>query len=298
MRHALETQLALSKVTLDVFTAQPSTITAFGGATLTWDVNVPSDVSDVLDIEIHLNGTPVSPSGELLVTPVATTSYSITASTLGVFKTLGTVTVQVDLTACVALSAEPVFAITEVIKYQIEQNNSLYFHSTSDIVSIQGDRMIVSLHLGYRLKKLPDASVDIDASFALDVVPMPTGGQGSTIQYDFHELAPTGQSIQVNISVAWYLWLIPGAIIALPLIISDAEAKTQAQFTDVITEIVKGLNGWFHQSYVQPPTIDKHDAGFYVNPQGDQRFWINFCPVPPGPTRAGPSVSRRGARPG
>jgi len=57
----------------------------------------------------------------------------------------------------------------------------------------------------------------------------------------------------------------------------DQEAQAALAKTKLDVQL---LNGWFTQSYVQPPRMDRHDAGFYVNPQGDQRFWINFCPAP------------------
>jgi hypothetical protein len=54
----------------------------------------------------------------------------------------------------------------------------------------------------------------------------------------------------------------------------------------MVHEIVAKLNDWFYlQQDIQPGWAwDKHDAGFDVNPQGDQRFWITFCPAPSGPS--------------
>ncbi|MGO9819731.1 MAG: hypothetical protein ACLPTJ_03635 [Solirubrobacteraceae bacterium] len=57
-----------------------------------------------MEITIELNGTPVSTSGQLQVAPESTTSYSISAQAMSYSKTLGTITVQVDLTACIAPS--------------------------------------------------------------------------------------------------------------------------------------------------------------------------------------------------
>jgi hypothetical protein len=80
-------------------------------------------------------------------------------------------------------------------------------------------------------------------------------------------------------------------VIALPIVISGAEDNGHAKAVKMISDIVERLNDWFHQSYVQPPKMDKHDASFYVNPQGDQRFWINFCPAPIPPTSSDPPTS-------
>jgi hypothetical protein len=278
-----QARAALAEVRLDSFKAEPSRIEPFGGSKLAWEVTVPegSDVS----IEIDIDGIPIATSGELLVAPASTTSYQLRAQALGISKVLGTVTADVDLSVCIALSAEPVFAITEVIKYQIKASKSgVYFRSASGpIVAIQNDRMIVTLQLAAHVKYFPDPSIDIDASFALDVVPLPRHGPTAgafPFEYDFHHLVPVDEDISVNISVPWYAWAIPGAIPGLAIALSGYEAKASAQAAEMIGEIVQALDGWFMQSYVQPPKMDKHDAGFYVNPQGDQRFWINFCPAP------------------
>jgi hypothetical protein len=288
-------QAALAKVRLDQFAAEPSTIEPFATSKIGWKVTVQKE-GDVA-VELDLDGTPVATSGEFLVAPESTTSYRLRARALGHSKILGTVTAQVDLAACVALSAEPVEVITAAIKYQINTDTSgIYFRPLlpSDpiipIVAIQDDRMIITLRLAKSVNNFPDPAINIDASFALDVVPIPRHGPGrflagiTTFQYDFHQLAPASQSINVDVSFPFYVWLIPGALIALPIVISGAEDNGHAKAAKMITDIVERLNDWFHQSYVQPPKMDKHDASFYVNPQGDQRFWINFCPAPSSPS--------------
>lgn len=101
---------ALSKMKLDLFEAAPSAIAPFTSSTISWEVTVPKGVD--MEITIELNGTPVSTSGQLQVAPESTTSYSISAQAMSYSKTLGTITVQVDLTACIALSGEPVDVIS------------------------------------------------------------------------------------------------------------------------------------------------------------------------------------------
>ncbi len=280
-----QAQAALAKVRLDHFTAEPSTIGPFTSSKISWEVTVPEEFD--VSVELDIERTPVATSGELLVAPESTTSYRLRARAFSHSKILGTVTVQVDLAACIALSAEPVDTITGVIKYQINADPDIYFRSTSDpIVAIRDDRMIITLRLGGSVKYFPDPSIDIDASFALDVVPLPRSGRGRLLegitifQHDFHQLAPANEDINVDVSFPWYAWLVPGAMIGLVIAISGAEDKGHKRATKIISDIVEALNGWFHQSYVQPPKMDKHDASFYVNPQGDQRFWINFCPPP------------------
>lgn len=286
--HELDQQAraALAKVKLDHFTAEPSTIAPFASSEISWKVAVPAEFEGSVDLDI--DGTPVATSGKVLVAPGANRSYRLRARTLNHSKDLGTITAHVDLAACIALSAEPVFGIAAVIKSRINTDTSgLYFRSTSDpVVSIEDDRMLITLRLAQRRNNAPNPSVDIDASFTVDVVPITPRGRGGLLaddtpfHYHFHQLAPANEKIAVDVSFPWYVWLIPGAMIALPIAISGAEENARAKASEMISDIVEALNGWFHQSHVQPPTMDKHDAGFYVNPQGEQRFWINFCPVP------------------
>ena len=279
-------QEILAKVRLDHFTAEPLTIDPFARSKLSWKVTAPEEFATSGDLAI--NHTYVAPSGELLVAPESTTTYRLDAQIFDQSKVLGSVTVHVGSAACVALSAEPVDVITSVIKFNINTDDSgTYFRPTSvPIVIIQDDRMVVRLRLAHKVDWFPDPSIDIDAGFALDVVPVPPSGRNrflvgiSPFQHEFHQLAPARENITVDVSFPWYAWLVPGAMIALPIVISGIEQKSQAKATTMVDDIVAALNGWFHQAYVQPPKMDKHDAGFYVNPQGSQRFWTTFCPVP------------------
>ena len=295
-------QAALAEVRLDHFTAEPLTIEPFAISTISWKVTVQKE-GDVA-VELDLDGTPVATTGEFLVAPDSTTSYQLRAKALSHSKILGTVTAHVDLAACIALSAEPVEVITAAIKYQINTDTSgIYFRTllpsepVVPLVAIQDDRMIIALRLAKKVHNFPDPAINIDASFALDVIPIPRHGPGrflagiTTFQHDFHQLTPAHASINVDVSFPFYVWLIPGAVIALPIVISGAEDNGHAKAVKMISDIVERLNDWFHQSYVQPPKMDKHDASFYVNPQGDQRFWINFCPAPTPPTSSDPPTS-------
>jgi hypothetical protein len=284
-------QAALAKVKLDHFTTEPSTIEPFTGTKISWEVAVPDEAEVPVDLDI--DGTPVAASGTFQVAPKSTTSYRLRARALNHSKDLATVTAELDTTACFAQTDEPVWPITQVVKYQITtdpmgQPTGLYFRS-APIVSIKDDRMFVTLRLKQHATKWysPDPSIDIDASFKLDVIEIPRQGLGgglladiTALQHHFHQLAPADEKIEVDVSVPWYVWLIPGAMIGLPIALSMAEDKSRAKTTKMIAEIVEALNGWFHGSAFRPPKADKHDAGFYRNPQGEERFWITFCPVP------------------
>jgi hypothetical protein len=282
-------QVALEAVKLEHFTAEPSTIGPFGESKLSWGVTVPRE-SDV-SVDFDIDGTPVAASGELFVAPESSTSYELRARARKYSRVIGTVAVQVDLGACIALSAEPALLVTAAIRSNISSDKTLRFRSPADpVVAIRDDRMIITLRLTKSVKGAPDPDVDIDASYTLGVIPAPSYGPHHHIgdvdplYQPFHQLSAENKDIAVDISFPWYAWLIPGAMIGLPIAISGGEADGYKSTSGMIDDIVSLLDGWFSQANVQRPQMDKHDAGFDVNPQGEQRFWINFCPFPrPGP---------------
>jgi hypothetical protein len=275
-------EVALAKVKLEYFTAEPLTIEPFTRSKISWKVTVPKEIDASVDLDI--DNTFVATSGEFSVAPEATTSYRLRAQVADHSKILGTVTVQVGLEACVAGQYGPVPGITSEIGSHIGSSN--YFRS-DPVVTIQDDLMVIRLRLKHEVNGFPDPSIDIDASFGLDVIPVPPSGSRrflaiTPFDHVFHQLAPANMSIKVDASFPWYVWLIPGAMLILPIILSDIEGKAYAVATDMINEIVDLLNGLsdFLWPDLRPPKMDKHDASFYVNPQGNQLFWVNFCPVP------------------
>jgi len=275
----LQARTALEQITLETFTVDPSRIDPFGRSTLSWAVSIPE--GSEMPVNLEIDGTPVGASGELLVAPESTRSYQLRVSAWNYSQVLGTVTVDVDLARCIALSEDPIFQLTAVIKYRVDTDKSnVVFRTTSEpILSIQGNQMIVRLHLSSTDIGGPD--IDIDASFELGVAPIPPYGPAQNIivsEHNFHRLVYLNPSTNVDVSFPWYVWLVPGAMLILPIVRSGIESQGHAKATEIIKGIVDCLNDWFKQSFVQPPGMDKHDAGFYVNPQGG-RFWVTFCPV-------------------
>jgi hypothetical protein len=282
-----QAQAALAKVKLDHFTAEPSTIEPFTGTKISWEVAV-LDESEV-PVDLDIDGTPVAPSGTFEVAPKSTTSYRLSARAHNHSKEVGTLIAHLDSTACIAKTDEPTWLIKQVIKGRITTDPAQLYFRSEPIVSIRDDRMFIHLHIAQRLKSnwnLPDPIIDIDASFTLDVIPIPRQGGGGLLgdttafQYHFHQLAPANEEVSVAVNVHWWWWLIPGLAFYLIYALSGAADAPRAKATKMIAEITEALNGWFHGSDVNPPKMDKHDAGFYVNPQGEERFWITFCPVP------------------
>lgn len=278
-----EAQTALAQTTLALLTADPATIKPFTSSALSWKVTVPNerDVAVTLD----LAGVSVATSGQWAVSPESTQSYQLRARAGRYSKILGTVIVSVDMRACIALSDSPIFLVTQLINNGIKLDKSgLYFQHVPfpSVIGIAGNKMIIRLLLAQDVKYIEDPKITIDASFELGVVVAPTlpVRPGAAHPYAYHQLAPANEVVNVDVSFATYLWLVPGAMIFLPIESANAQRKAQAKMQTIISEIVSLLNGWFVDSDVQPPKMDKHDASFYVNPQGDQRFWVTFCPVP------------------
>jgi hypothetical protein len=152
--------------------------------------------------------------------------------------------------------------------------------------------MVIALRLTKQVSNFPDPAINIDASFGLEVDPIPRTGRGSVLAgvtpagSERLELVPANKVVSADVSVPWWAWGIPGAQIPLVIAINAAQDKAEKSANNMIHEIVGTLNDWFSlQQDIQPGWAwDKHDAGFYVNPQGSQRFWIRFCPAPSGPS--------------
>jgi hypothetical protein len=297
-----EAQAALGRVKLDLLTAEPSIITPFTNmnSTVRWKVSLPDGFDDVT-VELELEGMPIPTSGQFSVAPQTTQSYRLTAHARRYSKVLGMVTVEIDLGECKIHSDDSfIFAITQTIKYQIETDPAgLRFRAPippqppfPPLVTITGDRMVIALRLTKQVSNFPDPAINIDASFGLEVDPIPRTGRGSVLAgvtpagSERLELVPANKVVSADVSVPWWAWGIPGAQIPLVIAINAAQDKAEKSANNMIHEIVGTLNDWFSlQQDIQPGWAwDKHDAGFYVNPQGSQRFWIRFCPAPSGPS--------------
>jgi len=276
----LQARAALEQVRLDTFTVDPSRIDPFGRSTLSWAVSIPEDSE--IPVNLDIDGIPVAASGELLVAPESARSYQLRASAWNYSQVLGTVTVEVDLTTCIALSEDPIFQLTAVIKSRVDpKKTGVELRSPSEpILTVQGNQMNVRLRLRSTHTAGPD--IDIDASFELGVAPIPPHRPAQNIiisQQDFHRLVYLNPSTNVDVSFPWYLWLIPGAMLLLPILRSGIESHGRVKAAETIEGITNCLNDWFKEPFIQPPRMDKHDAGFYATPQGEGRFWVTFCPV-------------------
>lgn len=92
----------LGDVTVNSFTASPSTIRPGGASTLKWDVTLPQGCA----VKLFLNGSAVSKSGSRSVEPTTTTNYRLVGKMLTVQQQLRAVNVNVDTSQCITQSVD------------------------------------------------------------------------------------------------------------------------------------------------------------------------------------------------
>jgi len=273
---------ALDEVTLELFTVEPQALAPFESAALRWRVNVPLKVG--ADVSIWLNGAEVGESGEQRVAPEQTAVYRLSARAGRAGKQLGQVTLDVNLSACVTRQDTQVVkwvagAIAEKIH---ERTDGVYLQagngSANPAVTITDGQMNLHLVLGKSINNFPDPTITIDASFGLDVVPGPPPVVVLPTPWTMIPpvLAPVNKDIHTDVSFPWYAWLVPGAMIGLPIAISGAEADAYHAADSMIDDIVADLlNGFF----AAPPHMYKQSVALFVDSFGGE-FGVRFCPAP------------------
>jgi hypothetical protein len=213
----------LTKVSLRSFTVNPARIGPFGAALLRWEVDGPAGVSFALE----LNGQRVAHRGERVAQPLSSTTYSLVASARGGRRTMGSVRLDVNLAGCTTAQLNNPKALIEgALTNAIEATDGIYFRS-KPVVTFSPGRIAFRLHLGADLDKLPDPTIRIEGGFGLQV----HDGQ----------LVAVGESVSADVSVPRYAWLIPGAMIALPIALSQAEQTARATARNAIAGLVNLL---------------------------------------------------------
>jgi hypothetical protein len=150
------------------------------------------------------------------------------------------------------------------------------------IVTITQDRMNVYLVLTKSVNNFPDPTITITSSFGLDIVPGPPRKLRPPLDTTLPIRVPpvigaVNKDINVDISFPWYAWLVPGAMIGLPIAISNGEADAERDTASMIDSIAAGLNGLF----ATPSNTYKEHVALYVDDCGDSEFEVTFCPPPP-----------------
>ena len=268
----------LEEVTLHHFTADPTGILPFGSSTLSWRVDGPAG------FHVKLNVTTVARIGTRVVQPTESVTYRLYAHAGPHSKFLGLVAVTVNLAQC--RSAENGFVVQllgNALQEGIDARNDIYFRAVSrrnalgrvtfvpsvPEVSIAPDRVRFILKLGGRVDWFPDPDIDVDARFGL------------TVSSDFpvgRSIVPTNEDIKVKASLPFYAWLIPGAAVALPIVLGNAEDETRAGMRDAIRSFVsQGIDGYFNALPVLAG-LEAHSVRIHTGgPDGIVE--ATFCPT-------------------
>jgi hypothetical protein len=146
-----------------------------------------------------------------------------------------------------------------------ERTDGVYLRSDPQ-VTIVSDQMKLHLSLGKKISVIgisADPTITIDAGFGLAVVPgtapltlrhLVLGDRPGVLEFP-PKLAPVAKDIRTDCSFPWYVWLVPGAMIALPIAASGAEADAYRSADSMIDDIVDELlNGYFQSR----PNTYKH----------------------------------------
>jgi hypothetical protein len=282
----------LDEVSVQSFTATPSTIAPFSSTTIRWSVTAPQGVT------IAMNEFPGPNSGERTFSPTTTSTFHLTAKVGRYTKNIAAVTVHVDLAQCLTLDSNQLpQLLSDQITASINADPTLYFRLTSvpgplglgqivqstPGVTITLDEIHIGLSLGKRVDYFPDPDIEITTTFALEVVADATSHAG------VRSIVAYGRTINVDVSFPWYAWAIPGAAVALPIVIDGIKEKATKNAEQMIATIVgppgpplpdapRNLNTFF----VPPAGLEKHDVKLYVDPDGKGIFAVVFCP-PAGP---------------
>jgi hypothetical protein len=292
-----EAMFLLNKVKRHSFAANPAAIGPFGPSLLSWSVTAPEGVT------IRLDGLTVEASGERWLLPAATETHRLSAKAGSISKSLGVASVHVNDLQCRTLDDAllPTFLAVGIQKGIEEDDSGVYFRMIPGLdpaggflryvrskpsVSISTDRLTIALQLGKVVNNFPDASIDLSISFGLQVV------QDSFSIIGHRRIAATAEVITVDISFPFYAWLIPGAMIGLPIAIDGGKEEARARSMKMINQIVgqtglgiaidetghaieeKSLNNYFQN----PAGMEKHDVQLYVNSVGQGIFAVQYCP--------------------
>jgi hypothetical protein len=261
----------LDKVTLKHFTASPSNVDAFGASTLSWRVDGPAG------FRVRIDGLPVSKSGTKSVQLPETHTFRLYAFAGRASKFLGSATVSVNLAACINRESSLIDEIVAgALKQEIDKRDDIYFRDGSKPqVTITPGRIRFVLKLASVLNNFPDPSVDIDVSFGLGVAADEIAG--FNVQILGRKLVPTVVSINVDVSVPWWAWLIPGAQIGLAIALDMARDSTKKEMQAVVNKLVDQAISPFFRSLQVPDAMDEHSARIFVI-EGIGAVEVTYCP--------------------
>jgi hypothetical protein len=220
------------------FAANPTTVTPFGTTTLSWQVQVPTDLN--FSVSIFVNGQKVGTSGTLIITVVTQTEVQLGAASPLASVPLKTLSLTLDQTGCQPLAA-PVNLVTGVLQQQLTNR-----FSGSKSFTLRAGGITVTPFDGYVNVAIPldlhvpdwfDATMDIAIELGIAMA-------GQSL------VAVTQPSTNVNINWTW-IQNIAGC--------SEFGAKlSQAFFSDIVeNEIAPQLAQQINQLINSAATVQE-----------------------------------------
>jgi hypothetical protein len=264
----------LSKLKLQQLSATPTQIGPFGESTVRWVVSGPPG-----GFTVTLNGVPVGIAGSQLVQPLATTGYTLAARAGPYTRTLGYVTVQVDLDACqiIAQPAEDVHKMLSnfVRSAVLGSDSSLYFRQYQvtvkgvtvtetyvPVITFLPGLIQIVLNLGKRINDKPDPSIDVTIVMSLSIV-------DGALQAGY-------QNVTGTVSEPWWVYALPGAIIWLSIELSAAQDALPMEFAPLIAAIPEFLA---EAVYPLGPGMKYQNILIVADPT-TQPIQLMACPAP------------------
>lgn len=274
----------LEQVNLRNFQATPQLLQPFQSSVLRWQVEAPNGV------RIKLNGSTVAKSATKSVQPTATQTFRLYAHVGRFSRFLAAVTVSVNLNQCTSRDSTIIDELLALaLTRGVAENGEVYFRivqvrgsdgrtqyvQSQPEVTMSPGRIRFRLKLAGKVNNFPDPDIDVDASFGLAVAPSSAPTTGI---FPKTEIMPTGVEVSVNVSFPWWAYLIPGAVIGLPIAAGMAEDRARSSFTSAIGRFVaEGIAPVFDN--LEPPGTEKHRVRIYVGDFGGT-VEVDFCPVP------------------
>lgn len=218
----------LAQVSLESFRATPTSIGPFGSSVLEWRAEGPPTGWGLI-----LDGRSVARSGAIAVRPQFSRSYGLSARARRYARSLGSVRVDVDLDACETNQFFDFRWILDgALRQFVENDPELRFRTAFGIVQypsieFEPDRISFSLRLKKSQDNFPDPSVNIDVRFGLAVAD--------------EAIVVSPADINVDISVPWYAWTIPGAVPALAIAISMARDGARQRVRASLDQLAAGV---------------------------------------------------------
>ena len=182
----------LQKVVLDRFTATPKSVQTFGSVTLAWEVTLPN--SPAIDISVSLNANinkqTVPPTGTVSRTLTQSTTFTLVAVTEHAGRTLRSLTVNVDRSACTSRLVADAFLMTSILKQAFNSrfSGSAKFSLRGDGTEVTLGNGTISIHVPLTIN-VPDwfdADMSIDIQLALSAgKPLRVGVVQTSVSVDW-----------------------------------------------------------------------------------------------------------------